>query len=198
MSNFWEFIHCSSPGSSVHGISQARILEWVAISFYRDFPDPGPGNKPRSLALQALPCITGGFFTSWATRGFNQYAGVKGTLLKKDHSQTLSIKLVEPWWISVQFISVYQSCLTLWPHELQHARLPCPSPTPEAYSNYVHRVSDAIQPSHPLLSPSPPTFNLFQHQGLFQRASSSYQVVKVLEFQPQHQSFQWIFRTTFL
>ena len=115
MSNFWEFIHCSSPGSSVHGISQARILEWVAISFCRDFPDPGPGNKPGSLALQALPCITGGFFTSWATRGFNQYAGVKGTLLKKDHSQTLSIKLVESWWISVQFSSLYQSCLAATP-----------------------------------------------------------------------------------
>ena len=198
MSSSWEFMHCSSPGSSVHGISQVRILEWVAISFCRDLPDPGPGIKPGSLALQALSCITGGFFTSWDTRGFNQYAGAKGTLLKKDHSRTLSIKLVESWWISVQLSSFSQPCLTLRPHGLQHARLPCPSPTPKAYSNYVHRVSNAIQPSHPLLSPSPPTFNLSQHQGLFQRSSSSYQVVKELEFQPQHQSFQWIFRTNFL
>ena len=63
---------------------------------------------------------------------------------------------------------------------------------------YVHWVSDAIQPSHPLLSPSPPAFNLSQHQGLFQWVSSSHQVAKVLEFQLQRQSFQWIFRSDLL
>ena len=63
---------------------------------------------------------------------------------------------------------------------------------------HVHRVSDAIQASHPLLSPFPPAFNLSQHQGLFQWVRSSHQVAKVLEFQLQHQSFQWIFRTDFL
>ena len=51
---------------------------------------------------------------------------------------------------------------------------------------HVHQVSDAIQPSHPLLSPSPPAFSLPQYQGLFQRVSSSHQVAKVLEFQFQH------------
>ena len=56
---------------------------------------------------------------------------------------------------------------SLWPHELQHTRLPCPSPTPGACSNSCPRISDAIQPSHPLSSPSPPAFNLSQHQGLF-------------------------------
>ena len=61
-----------------------------------------------------------------------------------------------------------------------------------------HWVSDAIQPSHPLSSPSPPAFNLSQHQGLFKWVSSSHQVAKVLEFQLQHQSFQWIFRTDLL
>ena len=54
----------------------------------------------------------------------------------------------------------------------------------------VHRVSDAIQPSQPLLSPSPPAFDLSQHQGLFQGVSSLHQVAKVLELQLQHQSFQ--------
>ena len=53
---------------------------------------------------------------------------------------------------------------------------------------HVHQVGDAIQPSHPLSSPSPPAFNLSQHQGLFQRVSSLHQVAKVLEFQLQHQS----------
>ena len=58
---------------------------------------------------------------------------------------------------------------------------------------HVHLVGNAIQPSHPL-SPSSPAFNLSQHQGLFQWVSSSHQMAKVLEFQLQHQSFQWIFR----
>ena len=68
----------------------------------------------------------------------------------------------------------------------------------ELTQTHVHWVNDAIQPSHFLSSPSPPAFNLCQHQGLFQRVSSSYQVAKVLELQPQQQSFQWIFRTDFL
>ena len=66
----------------------------------------------------------------------------------------------------------------------------------EPTQTHVHRVSDAIQPSHPPSSPSPPAFSLSQHQGLFQWFSSLHQVVKVLEL--QHQSFQWIFRTDFL
>ena len=68
----------------------------------------------------------------------------------------------------------------------------------ELFQTHVHRVSDARQPSHPLSSPSLPSFNLSQHQGLFKWVSSSHQVVKVLEFQLQPQSFQWIFRTDFL
>ena len=62
----------------------------------------------------------------------------------------------------------------------------------------VHCFGDAIQPSHPLSSPSLPAFNLSQHQGLFKWVSSLHQVAKVLEFQLQHHSFQWIFRTNFL
>ena len=69
---------------------------------------------------------------------------------------------------------------------------------PELAQTHVHRVGDAIQPSHPLPSPSPFAFNLSQHQGLFQWVSSSHQVAKVLELQLQHQSFQWIFRTDLL
>ena len=68
----------------------------------------------------------------------------------------------------------------------------------EFTQTHVHWVGDAIQSSHPLSSPSPPTFNLSQHQGLFQGISSSHQVAKGLEFQLQHQSFQWVFRTDFL
>ena len=93
---------------------------------------------------------------------------------------------------SVQFT---QWCPTLRPHEPQHAKPPCPSPTPGFNQTHVHWVSDAIQPSHPLSSPSPPAFNLSQDQGLFQWVSSSHQVAKLLEFQLQHQSFQWTPRT---
>ena len=59
---------------------------------------------------------------------------------------------------------------------------------PELAQTHVHQVSDAIQPSYPVLSPSPPAFNLSQHQGLFKWVSSSHQVAKVLELQLQHQS----------
>ena len=74
--------------------------------------------------------------------------------------------------------------------------LPVHHQLPEFTQTHVHWVGDAIQPSHPLSSPSPPAFNLSQHQGLFKWVSSSHQVAKVLEF--QHQSFEWIFRTDFL
>ena len=97
---------------------------------------------------------------------------------------------------SVQFSHSIMSD-SFWPHGLQHTRLPCPSPTPGACSTHVHRVSDAIQPSHPLSSPSS-AFNLSQHQGLFKWVSSSHQEAKDLELQLQHQSFQWLFRTDFL
>ena len=94
-----------------------------------------------------------------------------------------------------KFSSVAQSYLTLRPHGLQHTSLPCPSPTPGAYSNSCPLSQWCLKPSHPLLSPSPPTFNLSHHQGLFQWVSSSHQVAKVLAFQLQYQCFQWIFRT---
>ena len=104
---------------------------------------------------------------------------------------------------SVQFsLSVVSD--SLQPHGLQHTRLPCPSPTPvhnqlpEPTQTHVYHVGDAIQSSHPLSSPSPPTFNLPQHQGLFKWVGSLHQVAKVLEFQLQHQSFQGIFKTDFL
>ena len=69
---------------------------------------------------------------------------------------------------------------------------------PEFIQTHVHWVGDAIQPSHPLSSPSPPAFNLSQHQSLFQWVSSLHHVVKVSGLQLQHQSFQWIFRVHFL
>ena len=99
--------------------------------------------------------------------------------------------------ISVQFSRSIASDY-LRHHGLQHARPPCPSPTPGVYSNSCP-LSQWCHPTiHPLSSPSPPAFNLSQYQGLFKWVSSSHQVAQVLELQLQHQSFQWTFRTDFL
>ena len=92
--------------------------------------------------------------------------------------------------------SVIQSCLTLFnPMNCSMPGLPVHYQLPELTQTHVHWVGDAIQPSHLLSSPFPPAFNLSQHQGIFQWISSSHQVAKVLEFQFQHQSFQWTPRT---
>ena len=94
---------------------------------------------------------------------------------------------------SVQFSSVAQSCPTLCdPMNHSMPGLPVHYQLPEPTHTHVH-------PSHPLSSPSPPAPNPSQHQSLFQWVNSSHdEVAKVLEFQLQHQSFQWIFRTDFL
>ena len=117
--------------------------------------------------------------------------GFSQGLLPSKVSHTLSVEC--------QFSSVTQPCATLcdpmgcsMPNFLVHHQLP------ELAQTQILWVADAIQPSHPLSSPSPPAFNLSQHQGLFQWISSSHQVAKVLELQLQHQSFQWIFKIDFL
>ena len=96
-------LDCNLPGSSVHGIFQTRILEWVA-----KFPPPkelpNSGIKPASLMP---PALAGGHCATWE----------------------------EASKVEVQFSSVTQSCPTLWPHGLQQARFPCPSPTPRACSH---------------------------------------------------------------
>ena len=97
---------------------------------------------------------------------------------------------------SLQFSSVAQLCPTLWdPMNRSTLGLSVHHQLPKSTKTHVHCVGDAIQPSHPLSSPSPPAFNLSQHQSLFQWVSSLHQMTKVLELQLHHQSFQWIFRT---
>ena len=100
---------------------------------------------------------------------------------------------------SVSVSSVIHSCPTLGnPMSRSTPGLPIHHQLPEFTQIHVHWVSDAIQSSHPLSSPSPPALNLSQHQGLFKWVSSSHQVAKILEFQLQHQSFQWTPRTDLL
>ena len=105
-----------------------------------------------------------------------------------------------PLWLyhqfsSVQSLSHVQLCD---PMNRSTSGLPVHHQLAEFTQTHVHQVGDAIHPSHPLLSPSPPAPNPSQHQGLFQWVNSSHEVAKVLEFQRQHQSFQWTPRTGLL
>ena len=123
-------VDCSLPSSSVHGILQARILMWVAISCSRG-SSQGPGITSASLNVS---CIG---------------------------RRVL--------YLSVQFSSVAQSCPTLCdPMNCSTPGLPVHHQLPEFTQTHVHRVGDAIQPSHPLSSPLPPAPNPSQHQSLFQ------------------------------
>ena len=102
--------------------------------------------------------------------------------------------------VSVKSVSVHFNCSvvsnSLRPHGLQQPDFPVHHQLLELAQTRIHRVGDAILPSHPLSFPSPPAFDLSQHQGLFEWVSSLHQVAKVLlELQPQYQPFQWIFRT---
>ena len=123
-----------------------------------------------------------------------------GTLLNNTKEWTIATQ--QHRWALKALSSVQLSCSvvsgSLWPHGLQHTRLPCPSPTPGACSNSC----PLSQRCHPTISssviPFSRAFSLSQHQGLFKWVGSLHQVPKVLELQLQHQSFQWIFRTDFL
>ena len=93
-------------------------------------------------------------------------------------------------WRAYQFSSVAQSSPTLCdPMDCSMPGLPVHHQLLKFTQTHIHRVSDAIQPSHPLSSPSPPALSFSQHQGLFQWVSSSHQVPRVLELPLQHQSF---------
>ena len=132
-------IDCSPPCSSVRGILQARILEWVAISFSRG---------------------------SFQLRDQIHVSSTAGRFLLLSHLGSPS-EAVQ--FSSVQFSSIAQSCLTLCdPMNCSTPGLPVHHQLPEFTQTHVHRVGDAIQPSHPLLSPSPPAPNPSQHQSLFQ------------------------------
>ena len=99
----------------------------------------------------------------------------------------------------IHFSPVTQSCPTLCdPKDCSTPGFRVHHQLSELTQTHVHWVSDAIQPPHSLSCPFPPAFNNSQHQSLFKWVSSLYHVAKLLEFQLQHQSFQWIFRVDFL
>ena len=118
---------------------------------------------------------------------------------KEDNMRYLSGLVLHLMHIPIQFSWVAQSCPSLW-NPMNHSTpgLPVHHQLPESTQTHVHRVGDAIQPSHPLSFPSPPALNLSKPQGLFKWVSSSHQVAKVLELQLRHQTFQWTSRTDLL
>ena len=159
-------LDCSPSGSSIHEVFQARILEWVAISYSRG------SFQPRDRTC--IPCIAGGFLTS-------EPPGKP--LVKMD---------------CCFCCSVAESCPTRCnPVECSTPGFPAIHRPLEFAQTHVH-----CQWCHPAISSSVTSFSscfsISQHQGLFQWVSSLHHMAKVLEFQLQHQSFQWIFRVDFL
>ena len=114
-------------------------------------------------------------------KGLNARFSKEGIDMAIKHIKICSVSRVLQFSHSVVFDS-------LQPHGLQHASFPVHHQLPELTQTHIHQVGNAIQSSHPLLSPSPPAFNPSQYQGFFQGVSSSHQVAKVLEFQLQRQS----------
>ena len=158
--------------------------------------------------------------TLWFSINFNYFINktLLGILLNKIIFElSLNLKRIEIFtiwslylWNNSQYIcilhnvlhqlsSVAQSCPTLCnPMNCSTPGLPVHHQLPEFTQIHVHLVGDVIQPSHPLSSPSPSAPNPSPHQSLFQWVNSSHEVAKILEFQLQHQSFQWTPRTDLL
>ena len=168
-------IHSSLPGSPIPGILQARTLESVAISFSNAWKWKVKVKSLRHVQLLATPWTAA--YQTPPSMGFS----------RQEYWSGLSFPSPERYF-SVQFSSVTQSCPTLCdPMNHSTPGLPVHHQLPELTQTHVHWVGNAIQPSHLLLSPSPPAPNPSQHQGLFQWVNSSHEVPKVLEFQLQHQ-----------
>ena len=196
---------CSLPGSSIHGITQARILEWVAISFSRRSSWPqilyhGVTREAKNCnywikkkACVNFCCVLAKFFSEDCIDfHYNEWICLflLGPMEKKD---CRVFKLLSIYWLKqdilmlfsfesskselehilISLVQLLSHCLTLCvPMDCSPPGLPVHHQLPELAQTHVHRVHDAIQPSQPLSSPSPPTFNLSQHQGLFKWVSS--------------------------
>ena len=173
---------CSPPGSTVYEIFQARILEWVAISFSRGSSQPrvrtrvsytaanslltelqGKPNFIHRLIIKSISFDVPNVIVSLLSQfPFSILEGILTSIIVKQKYKEHKI-------VSVQFSSVAQSCPTLCdPMNRSTPGLPVHHQLLEFTQTHVHRISDAIQPSHPLLSSSPPAPNPSQHQSLFQ------------------------------
>ena len=154
LSHIWLFV---TPWTVAHQVPLS--MGFPRQEYWRGLPVPSPGDLSDSGIKPLTPALAGRFCITLSHPG-------------------------SPWiWLrSVQFSRSVMSN-SLWPHGLRHTSLPVHHQLPKITQTHVHWVGDAIQPSHPLSSPSPPTFNLSQHQGFFKWVSYLHQVAKVLEFQ---------------
>ena len=150
---YWSFSFSFSPSKEHPGLISFR-MDWLDL-----------------LAVQGI------------LKSLVQHHSSKASILQC--SAFFIVQLSHPYMTTGKTIRWSRSVMSdsLWPCEPQHARPPCPSPTPSVHQTHVHWVSDAIQPSHALSSSSSPVLNVFQHQGLFRWVGSSHLVAKVLEFQ---------------
>ena len=169
----WKVLHQIYSWHSILIVAHPRVKPTVHHVLYL-WSSVGWNPRMQNPHFQVINCST------WAFPDFDMFTGswtIHGHQVQFSHSVVSN---------------------SLQPHGLQHGRLPCPSPTPRAYLNSC----SLTWWYHPIISssaiPSLLTFNLSQHQGLFQWVSSLHQVARILEFQLQHQSFQWTFRTDFL
>ena len=190
-------IGCQDP--LFMGFFWAKLLEWIAISSSGNLAHEGsnPHLQTDSLQLSNLGSLmqyySGLLIDLWLSH-LPLLICLRVSLKSKFYHDISQIQFS-----SVQFISVAQSCPTLCdPMNHTTPGLPVHHQLPEFTQSLVHRVGDAIQPSHPLSSPSPPALNPFQHRGLFHWVNSLHEVATVLQFQLQHQSFQWTPRTDLL
>ena len=156
---------CSPPGSSIHGIVQARVLEWGAIAFSElwsiHFVTATNINNRIFRTFFRLLCVPSPSHSLHS----NFPLGNHHFLLHDHYLLAFTYSLYS----CVQFSSVAQSCPTLCdPIDSSMPGFPVHHQLLEFSQTHVHRVSDAIQPSHPLSSPSPPAPNPSQHQSLFQ------------------------------
>ena len=189
----------AAPWTVGHQASLSMEFSWPEYWSSLPFPTSGDlsnsGTKPESLAC---PALAGGFFT---TEPPGMPLGHVSPFLYPRASLTVTGASSQDtdigiWFtqgrtsfplgtrLSVQFSSISQSCPTLCdPMNRSAPGLPVHHQLLEFTQTHVYRVSDAIQPSHPLSPPSPPAPNPSQHQSLFQWVNSSHEVAKVLEFQ---------------
>ena len=180
------------------------VLFWLRVGHKRNLCDIW-----KVVVMKQPQCLFGGLVQGSRNYGYSHVLLLiwrfillltHNTSTSRQISSSSSLCLGPSMYISsVQFSAVTQSCLTLCdPMDCSTIGFLVHHQFPEFTQINVHWVSDAMQPSHPLSSPSPPAFNHSQHHDLLQWVSSSHQVAKILEFQFQHQSFQWIFRSDFL
>ena len=179
---------CSLLDSSVHNISRQEYWSELPFPSPRDFLEPGMETVSSAFMQILYRWATGEAQIELLNSKISEYSA-DSNCIRKIHVFNVQNLLVYIWlrnllFRSDQIRSVIQSCPTLCnPMNRSTPGLPVHHQLPEFTQTHAHWVSDAIQPSHSLSSPSPPAPNPSQHQSLFQWVSSSHEVAKVLEFQ---------------